>query len=384
MKNEFVKIEQGNMALRIIALIMDAVLTFFIFLGLSGLVMTPIANKAFHYTEIKASQFRYQVASKLVVLYEQDDDQNIKTVYQIKDYSKITDDTKELMLYEYEGKVGDKKTDVLSFYKARIQYYYCNYRTGYNVECPKGSKPQDFTAPNYKKYSPSKYTTEWFENKIWKEVKDQKKIDDQLIKAREKALDATKDFYYQDYYQESNKKLQNIQLFLILPSYVLSFAVFFIIIPLCFKNGETLGKKTFHLGLLAKDGYAVKKRQIVLRQVTLLLYCGLASFVVGIGLTSFATLFVGVFIYFLATFISKAKRSPMDYLSYTVVVDTQKSVWFKDEFEETSMTEEFNENMSKYRKGPVENKNVIQVGSTIVNEEVKKEIEETSKKKKDK
>ena len=65
-----------------------------------------------------------------------------------------------------------------------------------------------------------------------------------------------------------------------------------------------------------------------------------------------------------------------------MVVDARKSVWYKDEFEETSMTKEFNENMKKYRKEPVQSKNVIQVGSTIVNEDIKKEIEESSSKSK--
>lgn len=370
MKSEFVKIEQGNIALRIIALIMDAVLAFFVFLGLAGLVMTPIANKAFGYQDIQASQFRYQIATHLSVLYEADDEQNIKTIYTYKDYAKINNDTKQIMLYEFEGLEGWKKSQVLAFYKERIQYYYCNFRTGYNIEVPKGYKAADFTAPNYKKYSPAKYTEEWFNNKIWKDVT---KLDD----AKQKALDATKDFYYQDYYQDGNNSLKRIQLFLILPSYVLSFSIFFIIIPLCFKNGETLGKKAFHLGLLAKDGYAVKKRQIILRQFALLLYCGLSSFIIGIGVTSVATLFIAVFIYFVATMISKTKRSPFDYLAYTIVVDTQKSVWYKDEFEEAAMTKEFDENMKKYRKEPVQGKNVIQVGSKIVKEDIRKEVEES-------
>ena len=376
MKSEFVKIEQGNIALRIIGLIMDAILAFFVFMGLAGLVMTPIANSAFGYQDIQASQFRYQVASQLSILYETDDEQNVKTIYTYKDYAKINNDTKQIMLYEFEGLQDWKTKNTLAFYKERLQYYYCNYRTGYNIQVPKGYKAIDFTAPNYKDYPAAKYTEEWFNNKVWKDCK---KLDD----AKQLALKATEDFYFQDYYQEGNNSLKRIQLFLILPSFTLSFSIFFIIIPLCFKNGETLGKKTFHLGLLSKDGYAVKKRQIILRQVVLLLYCGLASFIIGIGVTSIATLFIAVFIYFVATMISKSKRSPFDYLAYTIVVDTQKSVWYKDEFEEMNMTKEFDENMKKYRKGPVQGKSVIQVGSEIVNEDIKKEVEESQESKKE-
>jgi uncharacterized RDD family membrane protein YckC len=377
MKSEFVNIEKGNIALRIIALIMDAVLTLFIFIGLSALVMTPIANKAFHYEDIQASQFRYQVGSHLLMLYDTDAEGNFtsKDIYKVKDFGKINNDTKSMMIYSYAPE-DMKDSELVAFIKERVKYYYCNYRIGYNIEVPDTYKASDFRAPNYQEYLKQKTPEGW---ESWFNSKYAAKT--ALKDARQMAYDAAKDLFYSSYYQDGQKSLQNIQLFIILPSYALSFSIFFIVIPLCFKNGETLGKKTFHLGLLAKDGYAVKKRQIVLRQVSLLLYCGLASFVVGIGLTSFATLFIGVFIYFVATLISKSKRSPFDYLAYTIVIDTRKSVWYKDEFEETSMSKEFDENMKKYRKGPVENKNVIQVGSTIINEEIKEEVEKASKKK---
>lgn len=375
MKSEFVKIEEANIARRLIALIMDAVLTVFIFLGLCVLVTTPIANKAFGYADTQASQLRYQIGSQLYIVYETDDSGKVKEKsIQALNY-KIPDDYKIALLYEYEPE-SKTKEQILDFYKTRIKHYYCEYRPGYAHFKPEGFKNEtDFRPPNYKEYQKQKSHEQWenwFETKVWSKVKS-------ISDAKTKASEALNDFYYQDYYQSGNKKLENIQLFIILPSYVLSFSIFFIIIPLCFKNGETLGKKTLHIGLLAKDGYSVKKRQIVLRQSALLLYCGLFSFVIGIGFTSIATLFLGVFIYFVATVISPTKRSFFDYLSFTIVVDTRKSVWYQDEFQEVVITNEFNENMKKYRKGPVENKNVIQVGSKIVNEDIKKEVEESKK-----
>ena len=380
MKNEFVKIEEANIAVRIIATIMDAVLALFIFLGLSSLVMTPIANSAFHYVDKEAELYRYQIGSKLLVPYELDKDGKftVKGIIESKDFNKINSDTKDVMLYECEPE-GMKESEIIALCKERAKYYYCNFRIGKvsAADFPKGYKVSDFRAPNYKEYLKQKTDVQW---EAWFDAKASKVKT--LKDARQMAYDATKDLYYQQYFVDGQNYLKGVQLFIILPSYALSFSIFFIIIPLCFKNGETLGKKTFHICLLAKDGYTVKKRQVILRQVCLLLYCGLASFIIGIGLTSFATLLLAVFIYFLATFISKTKRSPFDYLAYTMVVDARKSVWYKDEFEETSMTKEFNENMKKYRKEPVQSKNVIQVGSTIVNEDIKKEIEESSSKSK--
>ena len=56
-------------------------------------------------------------------------------------------------------------------------------------------------------------------------------------------------------------------------------------------------------------------------------------------------------------------------------MDAKKSVWFVDKFEEDAKNIEVDENLSKLHKVEVDNKNVIQVGSTIVNEEIKREIE---------
>ena len=371
MKNDVKKIEQAGIARRILATIMDGSLAIFIMLFLSSLVLSPIANKAFHYSDKTAKLYHYQIASKLRFVCTKDDNDNIDKIYDIKELNDTPEETQDMMLYNYE-------TDDLEFYKCRIKYYYLNYKTGVDVEAPDGVDVNEYKDPNWNveidgKLPSEIYTESWFNEKFGSlTTKDD---------YRNAAYEATKDLCEMDYYVKENKDIKWIQVFIIVPSILVSFSLFFILFPLIFKNGETLGKKTVNIGLVTKDGYSVKKRQIVLRQISLLLYVCLSSFILGVGYTSIATLFLGVFIYFTATIISKTKRSPMDYLAYTYCIDTLKSVWFKDEFEEKEKIEQLEENMKKYHKGPVENKNIIQVGSEIVNEDIKKEIEEENKNK---
>lgn len=368
-KGSLRSIKEANLAVRILAVVMDAVLMFFIWAGLASYVFTPIANKAFKYSEIGAKQLQLEVSSNLCVCTETNNDQ--EKVININNGETIGNGiVSYIQLSSYES-------DDINFYKERLHYYYCCFKTGENVVYPEGKNFDDFVAPNYNKVIKNNNGDEILPKDYYTDVWFNSKFSDfsSVEKAKEYCLEAENDFYYQDYFQELVNKNKKIQIFIFLPPYIISFSLFFILIPTLCKNGETLGKKVMHLGFISKDFYDVKKRQIIIRQVILLLYVSLSLFVLGIGITSLATLGVGVFIYFLATFISKTKRSPVDYFAYVYLIDTRTSVWFSTPEVELKKEKELEENMSKYRKTEVENKNVIQIGSTIVDETVKEEFE---------
>ena len=364
MRSELRQINQASFAKRILAVIMDGAVTIFIMFAFMIFVFLPIANKGFHYEEKVAEGYQYQLASGLFVYYDVDENGGVNA-YSLKDLDKTSDDTQFSIISSIEA--DD------SFYIDHVKYYFLNYKTGIGVEYPEGANVEAFKAPNYKEEIDGKlpseiYTLDWFNQKV-EELKDTQDL----------MNFAFEDLSTQSFYVENSKQLKAIQSFIIFPSVFLSFSIFFIIIPLCFKNGETLGKKVMHIALINKSGFAVQKRQIVFRQTILLLYVFFCSFIIGVGLTSFATLFLGVFIYFLATIISKSHRSFADYAAYTLEIDTLTSVWFTDALEEGAKDEEIKENIKKYKKNKVENKNIIQVGSTIVNEDIKREIEEQNK-----
>ena len=64
----------------------------------------------------------------------------------------------------------------------------------------------------------------------------------------------------------------------------------------------------------------------------------------------------------------------------TLLVDANKSVWFTNAKVEQEKEEILEKNMEKYAQNKAENPHVIQVGGTIVNEEIAKEIEEENNK----
>lgn len=377
MKNSMRSIKEGSFVKRILALVMDAVVFFFVFGGLAAWVMSPISEAAFDYSETQVQATNYQIRSKLYVCVEEDDDGN-EVVVDVDNYE--GDGSKDwdiYPLYQY-------KSEDINFYKDRIRYYYVHYKTGVGVTCPEGKDEADYRAPNYQdlikddngnEVKPADYYTDaWFDAKFGSETDI-----DEFISGP--VYSAIKDFYYQSYFDEITTKIKWIQLFIIIPPFIISYGIFYILIPILFKNGETLGKKVTHLGFVTKDGYDIKRRQIVLRQVLLLIYVLIFTFGVGIGFTSVATMMLGTLIYLVATFISKTKRSPMDYFAYTYLIDTSKSVWFHDQNEEAKKEQELDEKMSKYRKYEPDQSHVIQIGTEIVNEQVKKELEEEKIKK---
>ena len=366
MKSELKQINNAHFAKRVLAVIMDAAVTIFAMFLLLVFAFLPIAEKGMHYSDKVATRFQYQIASGLFVYYDELENGELK-VYEIKDIDKINENTKSDLVYNLES--SDEY-----FYFNQAKYYFLHYKTGDVAEfIPSNAKVEDFRAPNYADLIDGKapievYTQSWFDAKV------------NELETPEKVLEfAMEDMSSQDYYIKSGKDIKWVQAFIIFPPFALSFSIFFIMIPLIFKNGETLGKKTLHICFINNDGYSVKKRQIVFRQVLLFLYVAFSAFIIGIGLTSFATLGVGVLIYFIAAFIPKSHRSIVDFAAYTLEIDARTSVWFEDALEETAKDVEIEENLKKYKKTKVENKNIIQVGSTIVNEDIKREIEEQNK-----
>ena len=369
-KSSLSQVVHANVAKRILALIMDTSLAAFIMLGLILLVFTPIANKAFKYSQNTGDGLRYEVASELFVCVGGEE----AKIYEIENILEAPARASyiDLLSYENANKTGD-----LEFYKARVKYYYLNYKTGVGVKHPEGVGEELYRAPNYLDEIDGKkpselYTEEWF-NEKYGEITT---LDD----FKQGIVDALNDFVNQDYFRKLERDVYNTKYFIYFPAFVLSFSIFFIIIPVCFKNGETLGKKTLHIGLVTRDGYQVQKRQIVFRQLLLLVYVFIATFCLGIRITAFATLGLAVLIYFIPTFISKTKRSPADMLAYTLTVDTLKSVWFDNAFVEKETEEQIEEQMKIYKsRKSGDDKHILQVGSVVVDEEAKKEMEQENK-----
>ena len=366
--SELTQIKNASFFKRIIAFIMDGVLAIFIMIGFIALVFLPISNKAFKYKENQADYLLYELASNLVVVSAVDEEGNQK-IYSINELDTVPSNCNYLLISEVNGYEDE-------FYINHVKYYYLNYKTGVNVEYPENANPEDYKAPNYQELIEGKtrseyYTEEWFNEQVTSSGSISNLI-----------TTALNDLSNEDYFISKLHSIRLTKYFIYFPAFFLSFSVFFIVIPLCFKNGETLAKKTLHLSFINNAGYAVLKKQIVLRQLFLFIINAMIVFMyVRVGAVALAFLGIGIVIYYVATVINKEKKSPADLLAMTLLVDANKSVWFKNAKVEQEKEEILEKNMENYQKNKVENPHVIQVGGTIVNEEIKKEIEEENNKK---
>lgn len=362
MEVQIAKITKANLAKRILAFLMDAAVFLFTFFSLMLFAFVPLSNKAFKYEEKQASQYEMEVFSKLYVYEEKIDDKFI-----------IINNQEELKNVNPNHKTGTTRLDEytfenLDFIKESLRYYYCNYKTNENLDFIKGS-PDIVVEMDLDGAKVSNST--WFEAKIASidnEEKMRKAVDNALI-----------DFLGSNTYQKLSLDIYKIQMFFICVPFVIVFAGYFIAIPLAFKDGETLGKKVVGISVISADEFKAKKRQIIMRQ-TMLLSVFMLILLIGGNQWTWITFFgIAIFVNYLVALISKQKRSPIDFAAYTLVVDTKKSVWFDSPEMQKFKEEKVKKNLKNYKKNKVENKNIIQVGSKIVNKEFEKEIEESKK-----
>ena len=118
-----------------------------------------------------------------------------------------------------------------------------------------------------------------------------------------------------------------------------STTIFFLIVPLCFKDGETLGKRMFKLGLANKLGYRIAKIQLIPRFLLSMVILVVLYFVVGINLISLGILtFLALASYSMAIF-TKEHKALHDFVSGTLVVDKVHSEIYNN-FDEASKIKE--------------------------------------------
>ena len=397
------KIEPAPIAKRLFAAIMDALVFIFLFFGLAAFPFTPIAEAGLGYKEINRAETNYFYASHLYVAQKVDDNGDIQIV-EVKDFGADFSRYSSLTLYSTTS--ADP-----SFYIKRLYYYYHNFKTNTDIELPSvgGFDPiaDYFVSPEYNEpingvLPVNFYTSEWFSKNILDlenpasyfqidssnldyvssiSVKEGVSNEDAISYLKNRVYDANAEFYYSSYISDLHVQKVRIQYFIFFVPFVISFAIFYILVPMLTKDGQTLGKLSMHLAVISNDGYAAKKRQILFREALLLIYISICGVVVGIGITSLAIMALGVLLAFIGTLIPKNKRSIFDYAAYTLVVDSIRSTWFKNKEDELRHKNEIEENMSKYKKYVPDNPNLIQVGSKIVDENYKVEPKKKKSKK---
>lgn len=107
---------------------------------------------------------------------------------------------------------------------------------------------------------------------------------------------------------------------------VLASSVFFLALPIFLKDGQTLGKKIFNLGVATKHGYKVGPLSLLVRYFAFILLYVLSSLIIPL---------VVLFISFTFMIFNKKGRALHDFIAMTRVVDLSKSKIYADEEEYT-------------------------------------------------
>jgi uncharacterized RDD family membrane protein YckC len=122
--------------------------------------------------------------------------------------------------------------------------------------------------------------------------------------------------------------------------------LYYVVIPLCFSNGETLGKKTFKIALVNRLGFQVKKGQLVLRQLPSPLFAELA-FVLLNPAPALTVVSGLLFVSYLFVIFDKDHRALHDFWAGTLAVDAEKSLFYRDAKDQELGEEEYAKAMAE-------------------------------------
>ncbi|MCR5505705.1 MAG: RDD family protein [Bacilli bacterium] len=142
--------------------------------------------------------------------------------------------------------------------------------------------------------------------------------------------------------------------------FAISMLIFFFAIPMFMKNGETLGKLFFHLGLVNKLGYTINKSQIVIRFFMMTLIVVAIVLIFGINIYTLGAITVlALGSYGFAVF-GKDHKALHDFAAGTIVIDKRKSTIFKNVNEMEQFEKEVNAvKPIDYSKGDVSDTNIL-------------------------
>ena len=125
-----------------------------------------------------------------------------------------------------------------------------------------------------------------------------------------------------------------------------TFMIFYFVIPMVFKNGETIGKKVMHTCLVNKLGYQYSRLQLIPRFLAPTFLVIAVIFITGFSFWSLLIVSGGLLISYLFAIFSKNNRALHDIFAGTLVVDARESTWFKNAEEEAKTEQEVEDYVS--------------------------------------
>ena len=141
----------------------------------------------------------------------------------------------------------------------------------------------------------------------------------------------------------------------------ITFIIFYFVIPLIFKNGETIGKKVMHICLVNKIGYQYRRIQLIPRFLFPTFLTVAAVFIMGFTIWPFIIVSVCMLISYLFVIFGKENKALHDYFAGTLVIDARESTWFKNIDEEERAERDVDEYVEqvKSRDDSLDNDSII-------------------------
>jgi len=331
MQNEMVT---ASIFKRVGAAVLDAILIFIFIVLAQSWAVVPIADACFGYSDTQQEYRDKLVESGLFVEYSSTGNDSEKAVYQIT----------AAALYDAEtGKdtLHDRTCTAFDYYEPFFQTFIASPYGQYNVS-GKGEKEESF-ADEFVRAKSEK--TELFVLSNGNYVPVEGVNNENLAEFYVNQYDnfASTALYHVDGEIYSLAlKINNISIWGLIITGTLAFLIFSLVIPLCRKDGETIGKMIVGSAVVSrKDGFRVRKTQTLIRFVSFFFL----EIVLSVMLGNFALILVMLPLLASFTFVafSKSHCAFHDYFAATLVVDKTKCVIYKN-------AEELNEHLLQLKK----------------------------------
>jgi len=176
------------------------------------------------------------------------------------------------------------------------------------------------------KYNESKINSSLFEydnngNIIEKFDIEKDKLDEFYYNEYQKAIDV---FDSNGYYQNLLTRISSLFILTLLLAITLATSIIYLIIPLCRKNGETPAQIINNLCIVDnKSMVDIKKRQIVIRYLVILLFNYFFPILMYVKFSYFSTITILISVIMIC--VTKNNIGPHDYLSQSVVILKRKN-----------------------------------------------------------
>ena len=131
----------------------------------------------------------------------------------------------------------------------------------------------------------------------------------------------------------------NLSLLIISLSFLFAILIYEFVIPLLLKNGQTLGKKIFGIGLMKNDGIKVNSVSLLVRallgkytiETMIPLFIGMMVFFGSLGILGTIIIFAILLLQIIVICATHTNSAIPDLLANTVVVDIQSQMIFDSE-----------------------------------------------------